>query len=114
VQVIATISRVLGQEHPGALASMANLAATYENQGRWDEAKGLEVRFLKTSPRVFGQEHPSALAEAGSRATGLRDRRLRAPKPSPPQNFQQNRDSGQPREPGKRGWEGPRPRVSRQ
>jgi len=44
-------SRVLGQEHTGTLASMANLAATYKNQGRWNEAEGLEVQIMETSSR---------------------------------------------------------------
>jgi hypothetical protein len=29
--------RVLGDEHPNTLTSMANLASTYRNQGRWKE-----------------------------------------------------------------------------
>ena len=34
VQVTETEKRVLGQEHPSSLTSMANLASTYRNQGR--------------------------------------------------------------------------------
>ena len=30
-----TSKRVLGAEHPDTLTSMANLASTYQNQGRW-------------------------------------------------------------------------------
>jgi len=30
--------KLLGAEHPDALTSMANLASTYCNQGRWNEA----------------------------------------------------------------------------
>ncbi|KAH7146082.1 hypothetical protein EDB81DRAFT_759388 [Dactylonectria macrodidyma] len=33
--------RVLGEEHPLTLTSMANLASTYMNQGRWKEAEEL-------------------------------------------------------------------------
>ena len=33
VQVMETFKRVLGQEHPDTLTSMANLASTYRNQG---------------------------------------------------------------------------------
>ncbi|KZL71202.1 hypothetical protein CI238_13518, partial [Colletotrichum incanum] len=32
---------ILGDEHPDTLSSMANLAATYWNQGRWKEAEEL-------------------------------------------------------------------------
>ncbi|KAJ5460953.1 uncharacterized protein N7458_002505 [Penicillium daleae] len=33
----------LGVDHPDTLTSMANLASTYWNQGRWEEAEQLEV-----------------------------------------------------------------------
>jgi hypothetical protein len=33
----------LGADHLNILTSIANLAATYKNQGRWDAAKELEV-----------------------------------------------------------------------
>src|SRR5256885_3070632 len=35
---------VLGANHPNTLTSMANLAATYGNQGRWKEAEDLKDR----------------------------------------------------------------------
>ena len=50
--------RVLGQEHPSTLTSMANLASTFWSQGRWKEAEELEVQVMETSLRVLGQEHP--------------------------------------------------------
>ena len=34
--------RMLGAEHPDTLTSMANLASTYRNQGRWKEAEELD------------------------------------------------------------------------
>jgi Tetratricopeptide repeat len=43
VQVMETRKRVLGKEHPDTLTSMANLASTYGNQGRWKEAEELFV-----------------------------------------------------------------------
>jgi hypothetical protein len=33
---------VLGEEHPDTLMSMANLAATYRNQGRWKDVEILQ------------------------------------------------------------------------
>jgi hypothetical protein len=33
--------KLLGVEHPDTLTSMANLAGTYRNQGRWNEAEQL-------------------------------------------------------------------------
>jgi hypothetical protein len=31
---------------------MANLAATYQNQGRWKEAETLEVQVMETTKRL--------------------------------------------------------------
>ena len=53
-----TRKRVLGLEHPDTLDSMANLASTYRNQGRWKEAEELFVQVMETSSRVLGVEHP--------------------------------------------------------
>jgi hypothetical protein len=39
VQAMETRKRVLGEEHPSTLTSIANLASTYGNQGRWKEAE---------------------------------------------------------------------------
>jgi tetratricopeptide (TPR) repeat protein len=35
--------RILGQEHPDTLFSMANHAAIYKDQGRWKEAEEVEI-----------------------------------------------------------------------
>ena len=58
----------LGVEHPDTLGSMANLASTYRNQGRWDEAEKLEVQVMKTSLRVLKEEHPSTLTSMANLA----------------------------------------------
>ncbi|TGZ78598.1 hypothetical protein EX30DRAFT_299649, partial [Ascodesmis nigricans] len=42
VQVMEKRKRVLDEEHPDTLSSMANLAATYRKQGRKKKAKELE------------------------------------------------------------------------
>jgi hypothetical protein len=52
---------VLGAEHPETLTSIANLAPTYRNQGRWEEAEKLEVQVMETRKRVLWQEHPDTL-----------------------------------------------------
>ena len=59
--MIETSTRVLGEEHPDTLSSIANLAATYRNQGRWKEAEELRVRVMEIRKRVLGEEHPSTL-----------------------------------------------------
>lgn len=46
-------SRVLGQEHPDTLTSMANLASTYRKQGPWKEAEELNVQVMETRKRVL-------------------------------------------------------------
>ena len=46
MQVMETMKKVLGAEHLLSLTSMGNLALTYRNPGRWDEAESLEVREL--------------------------------------------------------------------
>ena len=38
-----TSKKKLGVDHPDTLTSMANLASTYRNQGRWEVAEELEV-----------------------------------------------------------------------
>lgn len=59
---------VLGEEHPGTLTSMANLALTYGNQGRWKEAEELGVKVMETSRRVLGAEHPDTLTSIANLA----------------------------------------------
>ncbi|KAH8800213.1 hypothetical protein F5884DRAFT_685710 [Xylogone sp. PMI_703] len=43
------------------LISIANLAPTYRNQGRWSEAEKLDVQVMKTI-RVLGEEHSFTLS----------------------------------------------------
>jgi tetratricopeptide (TPR) repeat protein len=65
--------RVLGQEHPDTLTSMANLASTYRNQGRWKEAEELDVQVMETRMRVLGQEHPDTLTSMNNLAHTYKD-----------------------------------------
>ena len=60
-EVMETRKKVLGAEHPDTLASMANLASTFRNQGRWKEAEELEAQVIETRKRVLGREHPDTL-----------------------------------------------------
>ena len=45
--------RISRLEHPSTLSSMVNLASTYWNQGRWDEAAKLEVQVMDRRKRVL-------------------------------------------------------------
>src|SRR5439155_13678749 len=53
--------RLLGKEHTDTLRAMANLASTYRDQGRWDDAVKLEEEVLNASIRLLGKEHPDTL-----------------------------------------------------
>jgi hypothetical protein len=64
-----TKKRVLGEEHPSTLTSMANLASTYWNQGRWTEAEVLFVQVMETKKRVLREEHPSTLTSMANLAS---------------------------------------------
>jgi hypothetical protein len=68
-----TRKTVLGAEHPDTLTSMANLASTYWNQGRWDEAEQLGVQVMETRTRVLGAEHPSTLTSMANLARTYTD-----------------------------------------
>ncbi|KAF1976246.1 hypothetical protein BU23DRAFT_597114 [Bimuria novae-zelandiae CBS 107.79] len=72
VQVMETRKRVLGDEHPSTLTSMASLASTYRNQGRWKEAE-LEVQMMETRKRALGDEHPSMLTSMANLASTYRN-----------------------------------------
>ncbi|KAF6781660.1 Kinesin light chain 5 [Colletotrichum sojae] len=80
----------LGPDNPSTLTSMANLASTYRNQGRWKEAEELEhgnlastyrnqgrwkeaeelnVRVMETRKTVLGEEHPDTLTSMANLAS---------------------------------------------
>jgi tetratricopeptide (TPR) repeat protein len=69
VQVMQTRKRVLTNEHPDTLASMANLASTYIYQGRWKEAEELGVQVMQAMKRVLTDEHPDTLTSMANLAT---------------------------------------------
>ena len=46
VHVMEMRKKLLGAEHPNTLSSMANLAGTYRNQRRWNDAEQLEVQII--------------------------------------------------------------------
>ncbi|KAI9715684.1 MAG: hypothetical protein M1812_005836 [Candelaria pacifica] len=65
---VRELSLSLSNEHPDTLSSMAYLASTYQNQGRWKEAENLEVQVMNTSKRVLGDEHPDTLSSMANLA----------------------------------------------
>ena len=62
-------------EHPDTLTSIANLASTYRNQGRWKEAEALAIQVMETRKRVLGAEHPDTLTSIANLASTYRNQR---------------------------------------
>jgi hypothetical protein len=58
----------LGADHPDTLTSMANLASTLWNQGRWDDAEELEVQVMETRKTKLGADHPDTLTSMANLA----------------------------------------------
>ena len=67
-RVVVQMKKYFGLEHPDTLSCTASLAATYRNQGRWNEAEELEVQVMETDKRVLGPEHPDTLTSTGNLA----------------------------------------------
>ena len=61
VQVMQKRKEKLGPDHEGTLTSMADLAYTYWNQGRWDDAEKLEVKVMQARRDKLGSDHPDTL-----------------------------------------------------
>ncbi|KAF2478029.1 uncharacterized protein BDR25DRAFT_348315 [Lindgomyces ingoldianus] len=64
-----TSKKKLGADHPSTLSSMANLASTYWNQGRWDAAEKLEVEVMETRKKKLGADHPDTLTSMANLAS---------------------------------------------
>uniref|UniRef100_A0A093VD80 Serine/threonine-protein phosphatase n=2 Tax=Talaromyces marneffei PM1 TaxID=1077442 RepID=A0A093VD80_TALMA len=73
VQLIEAWKTVLEAENPSTMTSMENLASTYRNQGRWNEAEKLEVQVMETRKTVLGAEHPSTLTSMANLASTYRN-----------------------------------------
>jgi hypothetical protein len=60
-KVLEAMKRTLGDDHPNTLLSMNNLAMSYSNLGRQQEAIELGEEVLKARKRTLGEEHPDTL-----------------------------------------------------
>ena len=69
VQVMDTMKRTLGEEHPETLGSMNDVASTYWNQGRLIEAEELQEHVIEIRKRVLGEEYPDTLSSMGNLAS---------------------------------------------
>ncbi|KAF8338409.1 hypothetical protein F5887DRAFT_1077911 [Amanita rubescens] len=64
-----TMKDKLGLQHPDTLASVGNLACTYWNQGKWDEAEKLEVEIMAARREKLGSQHPDTLTSMANLAS---------------------------------------------
>jgi hypothetical protein len=55
------------------LTNVNNLALTYWNQGRWEEAEKLFVQVIETSRTKFGVDYPDTLTSMNNLASMLWD-----------------------------------------
>ncbi|KAJ5365223.1 kinesin light chain [Penicillium concentricum] len=61
IQATETSKLKLGEDHPDALTRMGNLAWTYKEQCRWEEAEPLQIGVMESSKRKLGEDHPDML-----------------------------------------------------
>jgi tetratricopeptide (TPR) repeat protein len=69
--VVESRQRVLGREHPDALASANNLANALARLGRLSEAAQTYAGVCAVQEQVLGREHPDTLASANNLANVL-------------------------------------------
>ncbi|KAI3318819.1 hypothetical protein HD806DRAFT_511072 [Xylariaceae sp. AK1471] len=72
LDVIELSRMLLSKTHPSTLTTMANLALTYYDQGRWKEAESLEVHVMETRKTVLGPDHPDTLTSMDNLALTYR------------------------------------------
>ncbi|MGW9123041.1 FxSxx-COOH system tetratricopeptide repeat protein [Streptomyces sp. NPDC055663] len=60
--MVADCERLLGNEHRSTLAARANLAASYWQAGRTNDAINIEERVLAECKRLLGDSHPYTLS----------------------------------------------------
>src|SRR5438552_8470502 len=61
-QAVKINTEILGDDHPGTLATMNNLAATYRAQGRMGDAARIHEDVLEKRRWILGDDHPDTLA----------------------------------------------------
>ncbi len=65
--------QVLGNNHPGTLTVMNNLASTLGDQGKLPEAAAMIAEVLHKRQQILGNDHPGTLHTMNDLATMLRD-----------------------------------------
>ena len=59
---------MLGPGHPATLTTMNNLALTYSEQEKHEDARELELKAMNLHKEVLGPEHPHTLTSMGNLA----------------------------------------------
>jgi hypothetical protein len=59
--VLELQKEVLGEKHPDTITAMANLALTWRQQGRSNEAEQLQIEVLELRKEVLGEKHPDTI-----------------------------------------------------
>ncbi|MFE9531211.1 tetratricopeptide repeat protein [Streptomyces sp. NPDC006631] len=73
-QKITTNSeRLLGDNHPDTLTARSNLAASYQEAGRNDEAIPIKERAVVDLERLLGNDHPNTLIARSNLATSYQE-----------------------------------------
>ena len=72
-QAVSYARTHLGEEHPGTLTSMSNLASTLSDQGDYAGAVALQRTVLERRQRILGEEHPGTLTSMNNLASTLSD-----------------------------------------
>jgi len=73
-KALGTCRRVLGEEHPDTLESIASMAVLVDAQGKLAESEPYYREALEKSRRVLGEEHPRTLNSLGNLASLLENR----------------------------------------
>ncbi|KAL7940503.1 Tetratricopeptide repeat domain-containing protein [Trichoderma barbatum] len=70
-RVLDLRGEVLGEKHPDTIWSIADLAATYYAQGRYNEAEGIYMQALNLRQEVLGEKHPDTIRSRYDEAKGI-------------------------------------------
>ena len=65
--------KLLGLEHSRTLTSVNNLAAVFQDQGKYEAAEEMNQRALKGREKLLGLEHPDTLVSVNNLASVFQD-----------------------------------------
>jgi hypothetical protein len=69
VLAMETKKRVLGQEHPDTLMSMANLAWIWKSQDQYNKSLELMVTCVRLQEKILGIDHPDTVSSLATLRT---------------------------------------------